>query len=197
MKRTLIFYGDSNTWGYDPASFTDGRYPVDKIWTTLLQEELGRDWEIIPQGLNGRTLPVRQEDLDRVGRMAAGLGPDDVFGIMLGTNDVGRPSRPDAAVPIVRMQRLLQMLTLNCNPKILVIAPPWIGGCGATDPVLEPYREQCRRMNAAFAELAAQYGAFYADAAEWNIGLAFDFIHFSLAGHRQFAYSMKKVMELI
>ena len=226
MKHTLLFYGDSNTWGYDPASFTDGRYPDGKIWPSLLQEELGRDWEVIPRGLNGRTLPARQEDLDRISRMADGLGPDDVFGIMLGTNDIGLTSRPDAAVPAARMERLLQTLTqrethmekdgaestqpssdragavsekkpaTQQTPKILVIAPPWIGGTGATDPALEPYREQCRHMNAAFARLAAKYGAFFADAAEWRIGMAFDFIHFSLAGHRQFAYHMRDIIEM-
>ncbi len=212
MKHTLLFYGDSNTWGYDPASFTDGRYPVEKTWPALLAGELEEDWEVIPRGLNGRMLPARPQEVERVVGMAARLEQGDVFGIMLGTNDIGMTQRPDAAVPAARMERLLQALTgadaetegkpdvpageggQGACARILVIAPCWIGGNGVTAPELELYREECRRMNAKFAELAGRYGAFFADAAGWQIGMAFDFIHFSLAGHRQFAYHMKEVM---
>ena len=47
----IMFFGDSNTWGYDPETslrFTN-RY------TQLIQSELNDD-VIIEEGLNGRTL---------------------------------------------------------------------------------------------------------------------------------------------
>ena len=37
--RTLLCYGDSNTWGYDPS--TRGRYPPHVRWTGVLATRLG------------------------------------------------------------------------------------------------------------------------------------------------------------
>lgn len=52
MKKILC-YGDSNTFGYVPE---DGsRYPKNIRWTGILGEYLGKDFEIIEQGMNNRT----------------------------------------------------------------------------------------------------------------------------------------------
>jgi lysophospholipase L1-like esterase len=47
MKRILA-YGDSNTWGFDPASFT--RFSEDIRWTGLLQKALEKDALILEEG---------------------------------------------------------------------------------------------------------------------------------------------------
>ena len=47
-----------------------------------------------------------------------------------------------------------------------------------------------RKMFEAGAELAAKYGAEALDAAEWNVPLTFDGVHFSEKGHRVFADNM-------
>ena len=51
--KEIVCYGDSNTWGYDPA--TGGRLPHGSRWTSVLQERLGSGYRIIPEGMNGRT----------------------------------------------------------------------------------------------------------------------------------------------
>ena len=51
--KSVLCYGDSNTWGADPA--TEGRHPYEQRWTTILARELGRDYLVIAEGLNGRT----------------------------------------------------------------------------------------------------------------------------------------------
>ena len=51
--KTIVCFGDSNTWGYSPSGL--GRYPFEKRWTSILQKELGADYFVIPEGLNGRT----------------------------------------------------------------------------------------------------------------------------------------------
>ena len=55
MKNILCF-GDSNTWGYDPATQT--RFDNKIRWTGVLQENLGDKFNIIEQGLNGRTTKI-------------------------------------------------------------------------------------------------------------------------------------------
>lgn len=52
--KTILCYGDSNTWGNVPSSFL--RYPRDVRWPAVLQNLLGEDYEVISEGLCGRTL---------------------------------------------------------------------------------------------------------------------------------------------
>ncbi len=47
----IVAFGDSNTWGYDPA--TGARFPRAQRWPSVLERELGTDFEVIAEGLNG------------------------------------------------------------------------------------------------------------------------------------------------
>ena len=50
----ILCYGDSNTWGFNPAKpFT--RFPNDVGWPTVLRARLGDGFEVIEEGQNGRT----------------------------------------------------------------------------------------------------------------------------------------------
>ena len=51
--KTVLCFGDSNTWGYDPA--TQERFSREVRWVGVLQNELGSDYEVIGEGCNGRT----------------------------------------------------------------------------------------------------------------------------------------------
>ncbi|MBQ5985824.1 MAG: arylesterase, partial [Clostridia bacterium] len=64
MKTVLVF-GDSNTWGLIPGSDPAEQYPQDVRWTGRLQSACPdvRFWE---EGLCGRT--IAHEDADRPNR---------------------------------------------------------------------------------------------------------------------------------
>ena len=49
----IVAFGDSNTWGSDPA--TGGRLPRAQRWPTVMQNELGPGFEVVAEGLRGRT----------------------------------------------------------------------------------------------------------------------------------------------
>ena len=49
----IVAYGDSNTWGYDPAA--GARFPAGVRWTGVMSAALGADFRVIEEGLNGRT----------------------------------------------------------------------------------------------------------------------------------------------
>lgn len=52
MKK-IICYGDSNTFGYNPI---DGsRFNENARWTSLLQKNLGEEYEVINEGMCDRT----------------------------------------------------------------------------------------------------------------------------------------------
>ena len=92
--RTVLCYGDSNTWGYDPA--TRERFPPHVRWTGVLATRLGAEYRVVEEGLNGRT--TRWDDPIELGRNGLitlrpcidSHRPLDLIIIMLGTNDLKR-----------------------------------------------------------------------------------------------------------
>ena len=40
MSGTIICYGDSNTYGYDPCVMSGDRYPEEDHWTGILGDRL-------------------------------------------------------------------------------------------------------------------------------------------------------------
>lgn len=59
--KTILCYGDSNTWGYDPE--TGERFPPDERWTGVLGTLLGDGYSMIEEGLNRRTT-VRDDPIE-------------------------------------------------------------------------------------------------------------------------------------
>ena len=91
--KTLVCFGDSNTWGYVPGS--DGeRFPREQRWPVILQRLLGDDWDVISEGLGGRTATIDRPDSEGRNGLPYLLpcllshAPVDVVVVFLGTNDV-------------------------------------------------------------------------------------------------------------
>ena len=194
--RTIVFYGDSNTYGYDPRGFMGGRYPEDGIWTAIVQEKLGDSWRVENQGLNGRTIPFGHVGFAYAEGILKKIKKNDIFAVMLGTNDILLSDRPDAGAAIVKMDLFLEWL-LKWHPaaNTLLIAPVPVGSEDSSDPLYKRFREECLSMNAGFALLSRQHGVHFADAGKWGIDLAYDQDHLSETGHRQFAEHILKVLE--
>ena len=108
MTRTLVCFGDSNTWGYDPE--TGDRLPREVRWPVRLGRALGEEWEVIAEGLNGRLATIEspiaegRNGLPYLVPCLRSHMPVDLLVIYLGTNDaswlpaeqvagVGRPTR--------------------------------------------------------------------------------------------------------
>ena len=98
-ERNILCYGDSNTWGFVPIIFDYetnymARYSFDKRWTGILQKELGNNYRIIEEGLNGRTTNIDYPDVK--GRSGTSYlnpclyshAPLDLVIIQLGVNDL-------------------------------------------------------------------------------------------------------------
>lgn len=185
MKK-VFFFGDSNTYGYDPREFSDERYPEEDRWTTILQKELKDSWELIPDGLNGRRIPDSDGKMMHLRRMLLEYRPLDLFACMLGTNDILQTLTPDAEEAAEKMEKFLIWLREEkAAPEILLIAPPLIGESG--DEFYQRCHRECRRMNELYREIAERQQVRFADAAQWDIKLAYDLVHFSPEGCRTFA----------
>lgn len=133
MKRVLC-YGDSNTWGYCPG--TGERFPSGVRWPSVLQSRLGDEWQIIEEGLNGRTTGLE----DPIEPARNGLrvlpaildqhNPLDVVLLMLGTNDLKAAFSSTAAEIAGRLPILVKTIHELGNshnggrPLAVVMAPP-------------------------------------------------------------------------
>ena len=90
-RRRVLCFGDSNTYGYDPAR--DGRYGDDERYPMVLQDLLGDGWSVVEEGLPGRTAvfddPITEgmNGLRVITPILMSHAPLDTVTIMLGTND--------------------------------------------------------------------------------------------------------------
>lgn len=193
-KHRILFYGDSNTYGYDPADMQEGRYAEEIRWTDRLRLSLGEGWEILDEGQNGRTIPDMRTDNPYLEGLLSGLKDGEIFAFMLGTNDILRTYPPDISVPVGRMEAFLDFLRQRkAAQDLLLIAPPYSGRENGRDLPAQYYKA-CRQMNKAFEKLARQRKIPYVNADSWHISLAFDEVHFSEEGHRQFADAMREYL---
>ena len=180
--RKLILYGDSNTYGYNPRGFMGGRYPAESRWADLVAKELEGKYQVIAEGMNGRQLPSVHDSFFT--ELIASLEADDVMVMMLGTNDILLTNRPDANLAIRKMNVILSYVKKKCKGRFIVIAPVPIS---ASSEELATYNRENLKMNKAFIEMATSYDIETFDAGNWNIELAYDSVHFSENGHKEFA----------
>jgi lysophospholipase L1-like esterase len=172
--KTVLCFGDSNTWGYVPG--TEGeRWPRDVRWPMRLQQALGDAWDVIAEGLNGRTATLDSPVADGRNGLTYLMPclhshmPIDLVVIYLGTNDAGdRYSLPaetvaDAVGRLVRAVRTSEAGPGYGAPQVLVVCPPPFGqldpegsfaNAGAKSRQLGRwYAEVCKRLDVELIDL--------------------------------------------
>jgi len=193
--RTVLCFGDSLTWGYDPHSSADRlRYPFAERWTRRLQAELGERYHVIEEGLNGRTTVFDDPVVGHVSGLAqlpTSLSthmPLDLVVILLGTNDAKTFFGVNGDVIARCLGRLLEVVSKSCcgpdgkPPQTLVLVPPIMGDVRGT--ILEPLfdsahsRKAIQRLRETYPPIAAAFGAHCLDINEVVGPGTIDGVHF-------------------
>ena len=166
--KNILCYGDSNTWGYNPVS--GERHLYKRRWTSLVQDELGDEFLVIPEGLNGRTT-VWDDPLEpgRSGSLylpscLKSHAPLDMVIIMLGTNDL--KSRfglcaQDIALGVGGLVDLVKKNDYGINggvPEILVLVPPEVKQLSGFSNIFAGSREKSLQFPAFYAEVCKEHG---------------------------------------
>ena len=209
--KTIVFFGDSNTWGYD--STTGKRFPHEVRFTGLLEQKL-KKCRIIEEGMRGRTQAFDDSLMEgRNGRKELPMilcthDPVDILVIMLGTNDV-KSTFHNSAYEIGRaLERNIQIAQAPLmwdgerTPKILVVCPP-----GVTEDFkgseMEGHFDQrsvevSKELDKEFRNMAGKYGCAYLNAMEYTGPGKEDGVHLDAKGHQKLADALEqKINEMI
>ncbi len=190
--KTILFFGDSNTYGYDPRGIWEDRYPARNRWVEQLKREAdGTGWEIRADGLNGRRIPVSEAENEYAAQLLCALPPESLFAPMLGTNDLLEYALPNVDRVAKRMENWIRRLQpLRPDVRWLLLSPPRMGSERSADLVMVRFHKAGKMLADRYRELADRYGMDFIDTTEWEIPLAFDEVHFSDEGHLTFAEHM-------
>jgi lysophospholipase L1-like esterase len=182
--KSILCYGDSNTWGYNPVS--GKRHNYENRWTSIMQKKLGDEYLVIPEGLNGRTT-VWEDPIELHKNGAAYLPPCleshkplDLVIIMLGTNDLKQrfslPAVDIAAgvgvlVDIVKKSgcgpvspdKNTENGDAVSSPEVLVLIPPEVRKLSNFAEMFTGAREKSLKFPAAYASMAEERGVSFLD----------------------------------
>ena len=192
---TVVCYGDSNTWGYVPGSNGD-RFPRAVRWTGVAQAELGSDYQIIEEGLNGRTtvldnpLTPYRSGRDYLIPCLESHQPLDLVIVFLGTNDLAdRYSLPP--LDIARAAASLTALALSSEtgpmhkpPVALLIGLPKLGRLDLLQDTMATSAARAAELPRCFQLAADEVGVPLLDLSPMVSYSDVDGIHLDADGHR-------------
>ena len=193
--KTVLCFGDSNTWGYSPL---DGsRHPHDVRWTGVLQRLLGSDYLVIEEGLNGRTNVTNEEErpirsgLDVLSILLESHRPLDLVVIMLGTNDLKHDFNLSAE-EIADGARQVCRSVIDCEylvdpPQILLISPTHVELMTEEEQdIFIGAIEKSRELARHYQVVAEDLGIHFLDASRIVVKTDLDGVHWAADQHKAF-----------
>jgi lysophospholipase L1-like esterase len=191
--KTVLCYGDSNTWGYDPMS--KERFAPETRWTGVLAESLGVAFRVIEEGLNGRTTvwddPIEGHKNGQTYLVPclASHKPIDLVVLMLGTNDLKmRFSVP--ADDIARGIGLLCDIILMSDtgrggkpPQLILLAPPPLVHLTEFSEMFAGGAEKSEQLGERYGTVATEKGIEFLNAGEFIKTSDIDGVHFEADDH--------------
>lgn len=208
--KTVLCYGDSLTWGYDPEG--PGRHAFENRWPSVLQAGLGPQVTVIAEGLNGRTTAF-DDHLGSADRNGARLlptiltthSPVDLAILFLGANDM-KPWIAGRAIAAKQgMQRLIDIIRGHAYPMdedapdILLVSPPPL--CETGDPefaaMFGPGLEQSAMLASLYSDLADLTGCGFFDAASVAKASPLDGVHLDAANTRAIGRGLEPIVRVM
>ena len=205
--KTILCYGDSNTYGYVP--FVGTRYQKIERWPCLLSNMLGEEYYVVEEGCSGRTTvhnPPGEPWKNGLAYLKPCLHthkPLDIVIIMLGSNDLKTcfhvsPSEIAEGVGtlIVITQRFL-LEKQGRAPHIILVSPPTLGENIQTSPFFggengfdEESLAKSKELSKYYKRISDKYGCTFLNASQYVCVSPEDQIHLSKEGHAALAEAL-------
>jgi lysophospholipase L1-like esterase len=197
---TLLTFGDSNTYGTPPIPARNAavpRHDRQTRWPRIALGALGPDWDLVEEGLPGRTAqfpdPVMGSHMDGREGLKIALsshGPIDVMTLMLGTNDVKARFTASADQVVSGISGLIdiaqtpEMQDRHGSFRILLIAPPPVIETGPFKGEFWGGAARSQGLSPLYRALAAARDCAFLDAGDHIAVSPIDGIHYDAAAHR-------------
>jgi lysophospholipase L1-like esterase len=217
----IVAYGDSITYGWVPnPNPPSTRYDFDDRWPGALQKALGSNYQVIEEGLDGRTTDaldpgatITGAQLDGSAYLPACLAshlPVDLVVIMLGTNDLKAVfNRTPLRIAIGAAHLIDLVNTLNGgvgtsykNPKVLLICPPPLNPSIESGPIFGAMfkggLEKSKQLPDLYEAVAKMGGAGFLNAGSVISTDGVDGLHLTAESERKLGTAIaEKVKEML
>ncbi|RZQ51357.1 arylesterase [Pseudoalteromonas phenolica] len=205
--KTVLCFGDSNTWGYEPG--TGLRYDESTRWTSLTPMLLENEVSFYEAGLSGRTTNSCDSERDfRRGTELLKLylescRPLSLVIINLGTNDL-KKSLQLSVEEIQSGARLLCKQALEFDyspydkPQVMLVAPAPLVNSPDLDEEFEQLElENSRKLATTYYQLCQELGIHFLNAGQVVKTSPLDGVHWDEAAHQDFARHLAEVVRAI
>ena len=206
--KTILCFGDSNTWGSDPAG--GPRFDLHTRWPGVLRDQLGDGYWVIEEGQGGRTTvwddPIEgyKNGKEYLIPCLHSHRPLDLVIIMLGTNDlkmrfsVSAFDIANSAGVLVNVVQKSDAGRDAAAPPVLLIAPPPVATLTGFRQMFAGAPEKSRQFGAEYARVAAEFGCAFLDAGTVIRSSDLDGIHFEPGEHKKLGEAVAaRVRELL
>jgi lysophospholipase L1-like esterase len=193
-EKTVLCYGDSITWGYNPAN--QDRIPSNERWPGVLGKGLGHNYRVIEEGLNGRTTvwddPLNHGFKNGLKYLIPCLDthkPVDLCILLLGTNDMKKRfslSAIEIARGIMVLVNVIQKSETGPKmmpPKILLMTPPYVSKLSSFSEEFENAYQISRKLPELYSQIASDYGCEFLDTSQIIVASDLDGVHPDLNNH--------------
>ena len=206
--KTVLCYGDSNTWGADPA-IMGNRFDLDVRWPGVLRNALGDGYWVIEEGLGGRTT-VWDDPIEGYKNGKEYLTPClnthrplDLVTVMLGTNDLKKRfslSAYDIAQGVGVLVKMIQQSECGPNnsaPKVLLMCPPPVAKLTNYAEMFEDSVPRSKRLAEHYQRVAQELGCEFLNAGSVMVSSDLDGIHFEAGEHQKLGLAVAKEIRRI
>ncbi len=210
-EKNILCYGDSNTWGYVPINIlsenkTIKRFPRTIRWPGLLQQFLGKDFYIIEEGLNSRTIdedyhiPPDRNGLSYILPCLYSHAPIDLVIVALGGNDMKSYFNKSANQIARSMSNFIDTI-LSCQygsdfkspPEVLLLTQPIPLEISETyqdehgEFFLENVVQKATELVSLYCDIAKDKGCHVLDITKDVTPSDIDGVHLNEVGHKNLA----------
>ncbi len=201
--RTILCFGDSNTYGLNPKDHS--RFDYDKRWTGILDQKMRpHGFRVDEEGLCGRTtiypdiLRQSRRGIDVLPVLLESHSPIDYFVIMLGTNDCKScfNSTPQIISDGIRCH--IRQVREKSDAKILLMSPIHlalgVGEKGFDEEFNESSVVLSGLLKGAYSAIADEEKCLFLAASDYAEPSVYDREHMDENGHKSLAEAVYNVI---
>ncbi len=206
--KTILCFGDSNTYGINPD---DGkRFSKHKRWPGVVSAHLGHDFEVLEEGLKGRTTTLDDPIEGKVknGRLylkpcLESHDPIDLVVVLLGTCEMKNRFSLDALDIATGMERLLKTIFHSSSgpdgmaPDVLLLSPIPFGPHIDKNPHYSQAKSLPHEVAKLYEELAKIHEIAFLETGKIVQASAQDSLHLSADSHHKLGTAIAAIINTL